>query len=137
MIEVYIDGASAGNPGPSGAGIFINNNGVIERHSIPLGIMENHEAEYHALIKALEICVANDYQVVSFRTDSQAINQAIEKGYAKKKYAILLDQALKLSANLELFFMKWIPSLENKSADVLARRAIHLNQNEEVHEQDC
>ena len=37
MIEVYIDGASAGNPGLSGAGIFINNNGSVERYSIPLG----------------------------------------------------------------------------------------------------
>lgn len=55
----------------------------------------------------------------------------------QKKYAILLERALKLSANLELFFMKWIPSIENKSADELARRAIRLNQNEEVHEQDC
>ncbi|AOH55445.1 reverse transcriptase-like protein [Peribacillus muralis] len=137
MIEVYIDGASAGNPGPSGAGVFINNNGVVERHAIPLGIMDNHEAEYHALIKALEICVANKYEVVSFRTDSQAINQAIEKEYAKKKYAILLERALKLSAKLDLFFLKWIPSIENKSADELARRAIRLNQNEEIHEQDC
>lgn len=127
MIEVYIDGASAGNPGPSGAGIFINNNGVVERHSIPLGYMENHEAEYHALIKALEICVASNYQVVSFRTDSQAINQAIEKKFAKKKYGALLYEALKLSDQLELFFVKWIPSIENKSADELARRAIRLN----------
>lgn len=30
MIEVYIDGASAGNPGPSGAGIFIKGNGTAE-----------------------------------------------------------------------------------------------------------
>lgn len=130
MIEVYIDGASAGNPGPSGAGIFINNNGVVERHSIPLGYMENHEAEYHALIKALEICVASNYQVVSFRTDSQAINQAIEKKFAKKKYGVLLYEALKLTDQLELFFVKWIPSIENKSADELARRAIRLNKDE-------
>ncbi|TKH02754.1 reverse transcriptase-like protein [Peribacillus simplex] len=136
MIEVYIDGASAGNPGPSGAGVFINNNGVVERHSFPLGNMENHEAEYHALIKALEICVANKYQIVSFRTDSQAINQAIEKRFAKNKYAILLEQALKLSDELELFFMKWIPNVENKSADELARRAIRMNKAEEIHEQD-
>ena len=27
MIEVYFDGASAGNPGPSGAGIYIKENG--------------------------------------------------------------------------------------------------------------
>lgn len=127
MIEVYIDGASAGNPGLSGAGIFIKNNGEVERHSIPLGMMENHEAEYQALIKALKICVENDYRVVSFRTDSQAINRAIEKGFAKKKYAVLLDEALQLSEQLDLFFMKWIPSIENKSADELARRAIRMN----------
>ena len=127
MIEVYIDGASAGNPGLSGAGIFIKHNGQVERHSIPLGLMENHEAEYRALIKALEICVENDYRVVSFRTDSQAINRAIEKGFAKKKYAVLLDEALQLSEQLDLFFMKWIPSIETKSADELARRAIRMN----------
>lgn len=56
MIEVYIDGASAGNPGPSGAGIFIKGQGAHEKYSLPLGIMSNHEAEFHALIKALEIC---------------------------------------------------------------------------------
>jgi ribonuclease HI len=67
--EVYIDGASAGNPGPSGAGIYIKGNGTIERHAIPLGVMTNHEAEYYAFIKALEICLERGYKVVSFRTD--------------------------------------------------------------------
>lgn len=127
MIEVYIDGASAGNPGPSGAGIFIKGNGLVERYSIPLGHMENHEAEYHALIKALEICIEKGYRVVSFRTDSQAVNRAIEKEYAKKGYASLLETALKLSSQLDLFFMKWVPSTENKAADELARAAIRKN----------
>ena len=90
--------------------------------------MENHEAEYHALIKALEICVKNKYKIVSFRTDSQAIHSAMEKQFAKnKRYAPLLAQALDLVNQLDLFFIKWIPSSENKSADQLARRAIHLN----------
>ena len=53
MIEVYFDGASAGNPGPSGAGIFIKANGEVERHSIPLEIMSNHEAEFHAFLLSL------------------------------------------------------------------------------------
>jgi ribonuclease HI len=132
MIEVYIDGASAGNPGPSGAGIFINNNGQIERHSFPLGSMENHEAEYHALIKALEICIEKDYRSVSFRTDSQLINRALEKEFVKnKRYSPLLEKALDLSSKLDLFFLKWIPSSENKSADELARRAIRQNQGEQ------
>ncbi|WP_110927675.1 reverse transcriptase-like protein [Bacillus massiliglaciei] len=137
MIEVYIDGASAGNPGISGAGIFINNNGSVERHSIPLGIMENHEAEYHALLHALKICIEKQYLTVSFRTDSQAISSAIEKEFAKnKKYAPLLEEALKLADELELFFLKWIPSKENKSADELARRAIWSIKEKQDHEKN-
>lgn len=128
LIEVYIDGASAGNPGPSGAGIFIKGNGAIERYSIPLGQMDNHEAEFRAFIKALEICIEKEYKIVSFRTDSQAVNRAVEKEYAKNKaYAPLLEHALHLSKQLDLFFMKWVPSSENKAADELARAAIRKN----------
>lgn len=65
MIEVYIDGASAGDPGKSGAGIFINNNGQVERYSIPLGIYNNHEAEFLALVHALEICKLRKYHTLS------------------------------------------------------------------------
>ncbi|KON87309.1 ribonuclease H [Sporosarcina globispora] len=128
MIEVYIDGASAGNPGPSGAGIFIKNNGQVERYSIALGNMENHEAEYRAFIHALEICIDKGYKTVSFRTDSQLVNRAVEKEFVKnKKFAPLLEEALKLSRHLDLFFMKWVPSSENKAADELARAAIRRN----------
>lgn len=128
MIEVYIDGASAGNPGPSGAGIFIKGEGDISRHSIPLGVMSNHEAEYHAFIEALKICHAKGYRVVSFRTDSQLVNAAVEKEFVKNKlYAPLLEKALTLAGQFDLFFMKWIPSSENKAADELARKAIREN----------
>ncbi|GKU80939.1 reverse transcriptase-like protein [Niallia sp. NCCP-28] len=128
MIEVYIDGASAGNPGPSGAGIFIKGHGKGDKYSIPLGTMSNHEAEFYALIKALEICIENNYQTVSFRTDSELVSRAIEKEFAKnKQFAPLLEQALILSKRLPLFFIKWVPSSENKTADELARLAIRKN----------
>lgn len=129
MIEVYIDGASAGNPGPSGAGIFIKKDGKVERYSIPLGIMSNHEAEFHSLIHALKICLINGYRVVSFRTDSELVNRSMEKEFVKnKKYFALLDKAMQLSKQFDLFFIKWIPSIENKSADELARAAIRKNE---------
>lgn len=85
MIEVYIDGASAGNPGPSGAGVFIKGHGSADKYSFPLGSMSNHEAEYYALIKALEICIHNNYLTVSFRTDSELVSRAVEKEFAKNK----------------------------------------------------
>ncbi len=134
LIEVYIDGASAGNPGPSGAGIFIKGNGITEKYSIPLGIMSNHEAEYHAFIKALEICLEKGYRdsVLSFRTDSELVNRAVEKEFVKNRlYAPLLEQALHFSKQFTLFFMKWIPSAENKVADELARQGIRKNNPEE------
>lgn len=129
MIEVYIDGASAGDPGPSGAGIFIKGHGKAEQYSIPLGMMSNHEAEYHALIKALQLCVENNYRVVSFRTDSQAVDRSMEKQFAKDdRYSSLVEEALRLADKLDLFFIKWIPSKQNNVADRLARAAIKLNE---------
>lgn len=134
MIEVYLDGASAGNLGPSGAGIFIRGNGTSDEYSIPLGTMTNHEAEYHALIKALTICLEKGYSqmIVSFRTDSELVNKAVEKEFVKNKlYAPLLQEVLKLSGQFPLFFLKWIPSSENKMADDLARKGIRKNITEE------
>lgn len=133
MIEVYIDGASAGNPGVSGAGIFIKGNGTNEKFSIPLGKMTNHEAEFHAFIQALEICLDKRYPIVSFRTDSELVNRAVEKEYAKnKQFAPLLEHALQLTKQFDLFFMKWIPSRENSVADELARKAIQETRMEEL-----
>ncbi|WP_428908868.1 reverse transcriptase-like protein [Niallia sp. Krafla_26] len=129
MIEVYFDGASAGNPGPSGAGIFIKGNGKAEGFSIPLASMSNHEAEFHAFILALEICLKNEFKIVSFRTDSELVNRSVEKEFVKNnQYKPLLEKALTLSQQFDLFFLKWIPSSENKNADELARKAIQRAQ---------
>jgi len=128
LIEVYIDGASAGDPGPSGAGIFIKGNGRVEQYSIPLGVMSNHEAELLSLIKGLEICIEKGYRIVSFRTDSQLVDRAVEKQFVKnEKYAPLLEHALTLINEFDLFFLKWIPSRQNHVADELARKALRLN----------
>ncbi|UXH44711.1 reverse transcriptase-like protein [Rossellomorea vietnamensis] len=128
MLEVYIDGASAGNPGPSGAGIFIKYNGKVEKYSIPLGIMDNHEAEFLACKKALEICLEKQTDTVWLKSDSQAVVHAIEKEFVRNaQYKLLLGDILSLTKQLNLFFVKWIPSKENKAADELARKAIHLN----------
>ncbi|MDR0139709.1 reverse transcriptase-like protein [Metabacillus idriensis] len=128
MIEVYIDGASAGDPGPSGAGIFIKGHGKGEQFSVPLGIMTNHEAEYHALIKSLEICLEKGFTIISVRTDSQLVERAVEKEYVKNPaFVPLLEKVLSLKNQFELFFIKWIPSKQNSVADQLSRAAIRMN----------
>ncbi|MCD8509278.1 MAG: reverse transcriptase-like protein [Bacillus sp. (in: Bacteria)] len=128
MIEVYIDGASAGDPGPSGAGVFIKANGEVIRKAVPLPVMSNHEAEFHALLEALAICKEQGFQILSVRTDSQILNNALEKEYAKKEvFRFLLEQALlQMKTDFEYVFVKWIPSKQNKEADQLARKGIQL-----------
>ncbi|MBS4173213.1 reverse transcriptase-like protein [Bacillus sp. FJAT-49736] len=131
MIEVYIDGASAGDPGDSGAGIFIKANGEVERYSIPLGQKNNHEAEFLALIHSLKICKQKGHNIISVRSDSKAVVHAVEKEFAKREpYKALLLEALNLIQQFELFFIKWVPSSENKTADSLARHAIRMNKKE-------
>ncbi|MCD8500576.1 MAG: reverse transcriptase-like protein [Bacillaceae bacterium] len=128
MIEVYIDGASTGNPGNAGIGIFIKNQGQVERFSFPVGIVSSHEAEFLALIKALKICLEKRYLVVSFRTDSKVVDDSIEKRSAKREpFKTLVNEALSYIDQFDLFFLKWIPSKNNTVADKLAREAILLN----------
>jgi len=57
QLKVYSDGASRGNPGPAAAAIkIVNENGVVvKKFSKFLGRKTNNEAEYKALIEALQL----------------------------------------------------------------------------------
>ncbi|MGD7045383.1 reverse transcriptase-like protein [Jeotgalibacillus proteolyticus] len=128
MIELFIDGASAGNPGKSGAGVFIKNGQNSHKHSIPLGELTNHEAEFEALIHGLTLCLPLKDHIISCKSDSQAVIGAVEKRFIRnKQYAHYLKKITDLTDQYPLFFIKWIPSKENKVADELARKAIYLN----------
>lgn len=128
MIEVYTDGASSGNPGISGAGIYILANEKTYEFSIPLGVMSNHEAEFYAVIKALEICVEQyPKEILSFRSDSKVVVDVIEKNFTKnKQFEPLLAEINKMSKSFPHFFIKWIPGTSNYHADRLAKQAIRI-----------
>src|SRR3989339_149097 len=55
-LKVFTDGGSKGNPGPSSIGIvFYLDNKIVFKHKESIGIATNNDAEYLALIKALQI----------------------------------------------------------------------------------
>lgn len=129
MLEVYIDGASAGNPGPSGIGLFIKGEGHHVLLSEYVGIYDNHTTEFMALIRGLEEAKKLTSGIVSVKSDSQIVVAAVEKQYAKNPvFKALLDQALEIAESFEFFFIKWIPESNNKAADQLARKAIQQKQ---------
>lgn len=129
MLEVYIDGASAGNPGPSGIGLFIKGEGHHVQLSEYVGIYDNHTTEFMALIRGLEEAKKRTSGIVSVKSDSQIVVAAVEKQYAKNPvFKELLDQAIEIAESFEFFFIKWIPESKNRAADQLARKAIQQRQ---------
>jgi len=128
MLEVYIDGASAGNPGPSGIGIYIKGEGHDLRFSEYAGIFDNHTTEFMALLRGLEEAKLLSPGIVSIRSDSQVVVAAFEKRFVKNLvYKELLDKALEIADTFEYCFIKWIPTSTNLTADQLARKAIQQN----------
>ncbi|CAM3053106.1 reverse transcriptase-like protein [Filibacter tadaridae] len=128
MIELYVDGASAGNPGKSGIGIFIKGEGHQVKISEPIGPTNNHTAEFQALLRGLEEVAKLTKGIVSARSDSQIVVMAVEKEFVKNElHKEYLAQILEITKTFEFFFIKWIPDAENRAADALAREAIHKN----------
>ncbi|MDV6378589.1 ribonuclease HI family protein [Sporosarcina sp. GW1-11] len=126
MLEIYIDGASAGNPGLSGIGVYIKGEGHEVRISEPIKPTNNHHAEFQALVRGLEEAVKLTTGMVSVRSDSNVVVQSMEKQFIKnEQYAPYVKTALQLAEQFDFFFIKWIPDNTNKAADALARQAIH------------
>lgn len=125
MLEVYIDGSTTGNPGPSGIGVFIKGEGHHLRFSEFIGEYSNHTTEFIALQRGLEEAKKLSPSIVSARSDSQIVCAAVEKRYAKNpEFAAILEKILAIIDTFDLFFIKWIPDDQNKAAHALARDAV-------------
>jgi ribonuclease HI len=126
--KIYVDGASSGNPGDSGAGMVIfDGNGIeIFRESVFLGKMTNNMAEYEALLRALG--KAHEYgasDVVAYTDSLLVANQII--GTYKINNDILRQYVVKVKqtiSNFDHFAIQYIPREQNKIADKLAKGGI-------------
>ena len=126
MIELYVDGASAGNPGKSGIGIFLKGEGHHIKISEKIRPTDNHTAEFQALLRGMQEVAKLTSGMVSARSDSQIVVTAVEKEYVKNvNYKEYLEEILVIAKTFDFFFIKWIPDEENRAADALAKEAIH------------
>ncbi len=124
--EIYIDGASRGNPGDSGIGILFKNN---EQYNFKkyIGIGTNNNAEYTALITALEIALNSKLLKLIVHTDSMLVANQINGSWKVKDPEIrtLFSKAKKLIEKLEDFSITHIRREFNSEADLLANEAIN------------
>ncbi|MBN9653024.1 ribonuclease HI family protein [Halobacillus sp. GSS1] len=131
MLEVYTDAACSGEPGPSAAGVVIKKNQKTEEHQFYLGNWTNHEAEFLAIIHALQICKEkHPGEIISIRSDSKIAVDTMDKRYTKnEKFLPLFNQIMSLEESFSYVFYKWIPDKQNKNADRLARECLQTKQN--------
>jgi ribonuclease HI len=74
--KLFVDGASRNNPGPSGAGMYIEKDGILEiKEGYYLGIKTNNQAEYLALLFGLFILEEHLHagDIVQIISDSQLL----------------------------------------------------------------
>jgi ribonuclease HI len=126
--KLFIDGASRNNPGPSGAGVYISNEGVpIVQEGYFLGVKTNNQAEYYALLLGIFIiqkliCPQDTVLIIS---DSLLLVRQLEGRY-KVKHPHLKPMHAVAKKALQTMHVDVMHVLreQNKKADQLANRGI-------------
>lgn len=129
---IYIDGASRGNPGPSGSGIkILKGKEPISKHYLFLGKKTNNQAEYLSLVLALlylkKISQKIDDKIskVNIISDSELLIKQMNGEYKVKNESLsIMYQFIK--ALLDGLNYKFIHVTRDKNteADALANKAI-------------
>ena len=126
-IIIYTDGASSGNPGPSGIGVFMRY-GTHEREiSRYIGDSTNNIAELTAIETALLEMKRRDLPVRIYTDSSYACGLLINGWKAKKNLSLVnsIKQLMTKFKDLKIIKVKGHSGLEgNEKADRLATSAI-------------
>ncbi len=134
-IIIYTDGGSRGNPGPAGIGVVIadGKGAVIKEYSKDIGTRTNNEAEYEAVIFALQKVKQlfgkekAKKMEMEIRMDSQLVARQLGGKYKiqEEKLFPLFMKIWNLRVGLGKITFTEIPREKNKEADRLANEAMN------------
>ena len=127
IYQIFCDGASRSNPGDASIGVSISLDGK-EIHTISrkIGIATNNEAEYQALIDALNYCIENSIKKIEVFLDSNLVVEQVNKNFKVKagNLKVLNSQVENMIKEFEYIEFKHVYREENKRADQLANMAL-------------
>ncbi len=127
-ITINVDGASRGNPGPSGVGycIYDNTGKIIERGGEFIGFATSRVAEYYAMRKGIERAIELGYKTVHFISDSlMVVNQLNGIFHIKNRDVIPIYEDIQENLkNFEAVSFTHVPRSRNVIADSEAHAAI-------------
>ena len=126
-IVIYTDGASSGNPGPSGVGILLRFGSNEKEISRYIGLATNNIAELEAIRVALSELKRTDLPVKIF-TDSSYAYGVLTLGWKTKKNTELVKSIKKIISKfrkLKFYKVKGHADIDgNERADYLATSAV-------------
>ena len=125
---IFTDGAAEPNPGPAAIGAVIKDEQgrLITTISQPIGRATNNQAEYRAIIAALENAIRLDANHVDVRSDSELVVRQINGQYRVRKASLkpLYQKIKQLQSQFKGFSLTYIPRQQNIEADRLANMAL-------------
>ena len=124
--HVYFDGASRGNPGAAAVGwVIVTGDGIAAEGSDRIGRATNNQAEYAALIAALEAAADYGFDELIIKGDSQLIVKQV-RGEWDANDPTLREKRVRVRELLRRF-EEWsldhVPREINDRADELANEA--------------
>lgn len=127
-IQIFSDGGSRGNPGPSASGavLYSEDGEQIGSASLYLGINTNNQAEYTAIIIGLEeakamgatsveLCMDSELAVKQLKGEYKVKNPEIAKRFLEVKNLLTHFDAVKI---------KHVRREFNKAADALVNKVL-------------
>ncbi len=127
MIIIFTDGASSGNPGPSGIGVFMRYGNHEREISRYIGNSTNNIAELTAIKTALLELKRTDLPILIYTDSSYACGLLINGWKAKKNISLInsIKQLMTKFKDLKIIKVKGHSGLDgNEKADQLATSAI-------------
>ena len=125
--HVYFDGASRGNPGPGAVGwCLVASDGVVAEGGERIGRVTNNQAEYAALIRALEAADEYGFDEIDVRGDSELIVKQV-RGEWNANDPQLRERRVRvreLLARFDRWSIAHVPREINERADELANEAL-------------
>lgn len=131
QLHYYSDGAIDALGRATGAAVVVRDERghIVDTASRRLAGMTNNEAEYEALILALELALARREPAgaVTFLVDSQIVVGQVAGAFAVRdpRLAERHTRVMRLLAQLPEATLAFVPRTRNRVADALAQEALH------------
>ncbi|WP_137288361.1 ribonuclease HI [Natronorubrum halophilum] len=125
--HVYFDGACRGNPGPAATGwVIVTGDGIVAEGGERIGTMTNNQAEYEALLTALEAARDYGYDEIHVRGDSELIVKQVRGEYDTNNPELREKRVTvrEILSGFDDWTLEHIPREVNNRADGLANEAL-------------